>query len=190
MTVKCGQCAMLVVIHPESGCRVEANQQFRLSGAYAFRDAATRQKSYVPRIACHAGRQSHMSSCDFRETDSLLRFIFKEIECDAFRDYEPGIGPDKLDEMNAHQLSIDLQKKFLALQESVFAWRQQQADRDQRFEQQIQALQQLRHNESMGIGKSQASGTNWQAVGTVVSAVAAVLACVVSAAALALQLWK
>lgn len=177
-SVLCKDCAKFVVIHAETGERVEANRELRQTGKHIFINAAGVRKQYVPIPVCHAGKRWDWR--DFPPTDepqTILNTIRTPVPCDAFELYEPGRGPRELDEMDARKTATDLQEKLLSLQQNVFAWRQQQAERDDKFEMQIQALGQVHHNENVGM-------TRWQSISGVAAVVVAVLSLIVSIVAL------
>jgi hypothetical protein len=94
--------------------------------------------------------------------------------------YEPGRGPRELDAMTTNQAMLDLQQKLLSLQENVFTWRQQQAEKDEKLTLQIEALGQVHHNETLDVSKSNARGANWQAIGTIAACVLAVASMLLS----------
>ncbi len=177
----CKNCANFVVINAETGERVEANHHLRKTGNHIFQNKVGVVRQYVPLPVCHAGKR--LDWLDFEPTDEpsrILDTIEIPIDCDDFEVYQPGRGPQQLDAVNTHQAMLDLQQKVLALQEGVFAWRQQQAERDERLTHQIQAIGQVHHNEGMAVAKSEARGTNWQAIGTIAGVVIATLALIVS----------
>jgi len=180
--VFCKQCAKFVVIHAESGERVEANHELRKTGTHIFLNSVGVKRRYVPQPICHEGRRSDWREFDPADDPSkLLSQIEMPLDCDGFAAYEPGRGPKELDQMNVQQATMELQAKLLRLQESVFEWRQQQADKDERFAKQIQALEETRHQENRGDTKSAVQWQVWAGIGV------AVFAAVVSLVGIAIQ---
>lgn len=76
---------------------------------------------------------------------------------------------------------ITMRREMLELSKAVYEWQQRQAEQSARWEQQLQALQEVRHQEALQVGHSQARGSTWQAIGTMISAVVAVVSAIASA---------
>ena len=97
-------------------------------------------------------------------------------DCKYWREFYPNKNPNEHDEMDFRQLGLNIQQQ-------LFAWRQEQAETNQKWEKQIQALSQIRHNESIDVAKQEVRGTNWQAIGTILAFIVAALSLAVSVAA-------
>jgi hypothetical protein len=173
----CKNCAYLVVVHGESNGRIEATRVIRETGKHTFSNHAGRPRQYVPDPVCHAGRRPAWNMAEMHDdAQHFIDQISMPLDCDSFTAFDPGRGPKEIVEMNALQTSIDLQKKFLSLQESFFDLRRQQIERQDQSEERLRALEGRRHDELVGVGKSQAQAGKWQAWANIVAVVISLVA--------------
>lgn len=164
MSVQCGNCAMLAVINPSSSKRVEANKHFRNTGTLIYSDSG-RFRNTRASVICIAGMRDDLELLPASDGPELINGIRVNIECDTFEQYRQGVGPEEIEAMNSTQAALEVKEKLLALNESVFAWRREQAERDAAFGEKLHA-----------IGRTQAWGSKWQAIATLITAIIAIAA--------------
>lgn len=178
---RCFDCGLLAVRDEYDVSRiVEATDDARVKG----RQQCSNGTSPPCKFFCYANSMDFPPAAANGTTPEKLDALQSTHACNSWRRREHGKSPREMEEMILQQDVLAMRREMLELNKAVHDWQQLQADSSQRFERQLQALQEVRHQEALTASRSQASGTNWQAVGTIVAAVAAIASVVISLFAL------
>jgi hypothetical protein len=152
-------------------------------------------RPFFPQIECIAGvadlyseSEEHGSSRAVKETAD------KERICESFTQRIIGRTPAEHQDMVWQQMAneariqsaaalsrlAEVQAGIQAIQSDLALWQKAQAEQDSKFQMRLAALEQVRHNENVEVAKDAASGTNWQAIGTVWAAIISLIALLVA----------
>ncbi len=191
---KCSECGLLTVRDNVTHEPREATERGRRNG----RQNNSQGVVSIVQVFCRAGEPCFPVQ-SLAKPDVTAMMLTQDVPCDSFVRWIPTKSPREHEEMTTldqvmrmRTEMLTLHRDMLAIQEAALSWRQSQSDLNQsqaeknlKWEQQILALQQIHHNENLAVGKSQAGGTNWQAIGAIVGAVTGILALIVAILALA-----
>lgn len=177
--VKCCDCGMLEVRSFDDNEIHEATSNYRERG---------RQGNRGGEPICHLDVRRFDKGDGPWLPRTILSEIGVEIECEQFIKYSPGKTPQQVEEMSWQQTALeakersadalsriaDVQSRVADLHDTYLSWRKDQADKDERFAKQLQALEETRHQETRVDQKSVASRQNmisWLALAAAILAV-------------------
>jgi hypothetical protein len=121
LMVKCKECGLLAVIHPQTNEAVEAPSKLREDGYFVVD-----RKWFFPSLVCRANVRLFDKGKRWESGQELLDAISDEIECTSFCDYELGRTPKEFEEMSLHQQMIRWEQQ----QEAIAETRHQELRRD------------------------------------------------------------
>jgi len=137
---KCAECGYLTTIHPESKMRVESPRRLREEGIYTIGS-----KWFIPNLTCNASVREFP---DFGQQEQVWNAIHEDVKCEVFVQWQEGRSPQDIEEMAWQEAALKTQERIADLQRDYLQWKKDQSDRDDHWEKQIQALTELRHQES------------------------------------------
>lgn len=153
--VQCKTCGFLTLRHFKTSEMIEAIPLWREQGAYGGHDLHTRPAQWVCYLNSPAfpPRPPKGASHETDETCSA-REIQTPINCDEWRAYRPGKNPKEHEDMT--------------ILEQVRSEQSQSRVEDMRWQKQVEALAETRHQELRGDGKKTIF---WSAVAALVAAI-------------------
>lgn len=168
---KCCECGYLYVL--DGVDKYAASAQIRSNGACdgdsEFVTLFCRQES----PAFPSVKTVFKQVLDGTGDDEVVAALAAEHDCELACPYDPVRSPEELEEMNAHQMLVATNSRIADLQERIFDWKQQQAEQSDLLAKKIQALEEVRHQET----RRDASRSMW------IPAAIAIVGAIVSIAA-------
>jgi len=156
--VKCVECGFLAVRDEYNDSVCEATQLTRTKGTHKSSNGNTTNANvfcYKDSSAWHSPEKSSLRSMHSPKSENkVISVLEQDKECALFCKWVPGQDPERIEETSWRQLALESQNRIAEFQGRIadlhdkhLEWRQRQAEQDDKFAKQIQALEETRHQE-------------------------------------------